>query len=114
MKPSRDFDPDRFAAATQKLIKRFGHTKRFTDELAKLVFRYFGPPGFSIDDVAFRISGAVDGAVSADMFVLGGGLLTVAVSGDAVGTIFNPEIDELDVAPSWVTGGDRFVTQGGL
>jgi hypothetical protein len=107
MKPSQDFDPAKFAASTQKLIKRFGDSERFADEFAQLVFRHFRPPGLRFDEVAFRIAGPVDGAVSAEMFVLGGGLLTVGVSGDAVGMILKPEIDELDVAPAWVTAGDR-------
>src|SRR5262245_42074749 len=73
------FDPEKFAASVHKLRQRLGPSERFTREFAGLVFRYFGPPGFRFDQVAFRIM-CREPVVRAEMFVLGGGMLTVVVT----------------------------------
>jgi hypothetical protein len=105
-----EFESTKFAAAVAKLVTRYGRGERFNREFAQLVFRYFGPKKtHRFDEVAFRVID-FDRVIVAEMFVLGGGLLTVEVEGEETRIVFDEEISELEVAPDWVTGGDHFVS----
>ena len=48
----------------------------------------------------------MDDKFGAEMFVLGGGLVTVVVKGDKTDATLNIGISELENAPSWVSGGN--------
>src|SRR3954464_13989198 len=73
------FDAVKFADATMKLHRKHSDTDRFHQEFAHLVFRYFGPPGLYFEEVSLRVR-TIAHHVTAEMFALGGGLVTVTVN----------------------------------
>ena len=101
------FDPIKFAAATHKLHAYYGDSEDFTREFGRLFFRHLGPKQLRMEEVAIRVVGIGD-EIQGEMFVLGGGLMTVTVKGTDVKLDYNRDIDELAKAPSWVSSGDRF------
>lgn len=104
------FDPEKFAASVHKLRRQLGPTQKFTAEFARLVFRYFEPKGLGFDEVAFRIRILSADTFCAEMFVLGGGMLTITVTERTTTVELDKDVSELDRAPAWVTAGDRFIS----
>jgi hypothetical protein len=105
----QDFDPGKFVKAAHKLHRQCGVGDKFTRQFGELVFRWLVPPGLRFEQVACRIQDVSEGVYTAEMFVLGYGLLTVTVEQTQVGIHLNKEICELESAPSWVSGGDRSI-----
>jgi hypothetical protein len=108
----RGFSRREFIASAKKLIERFAPPRVHT-EFAHLVFRHLGPHGLSFDDVAFRVGSLMGGGLIAEMFVLGGGLMTVAVDGREMDVTMDRSVD----SAVWAAGGDglfAFVSLGRL
>ena len=101
-------DESEFVAATRKLVEELGQGERLNREFAQLVFGQFGPEGYRFDQVAMRVVVLSGDTIGAEMFVLGGGLLTIVVKGEHMGLNVDEEIDELEFAPDWVSAGDRY------
>jgi hypothetical protein len=104
----KSFDRQKFAASAKKLRDRFGPTRRFTEELARLVFRYLGPRGLRFDQVAFRVHDPLPDIVRVEMFVLGGGLMTIIIAMAEGSVAFGTDHSCADAPPPWATAGDRF------